>query len=813
MRVDFALFGERGGAHELLSTSLRDDAIALKVRGKTDRPSFAPPGHALQPYTSSFAEGKHYVFAKTFPHEQAARGGMVVTTALFLDLNDITLRSDIGDVLALLPNEPLAISPEAIDLSDAAVSESGQELWRPLAEALVTVGSKRTVVWLGSSFEEQLPLLWHAMWPETRRNFAYRLAFDPQDVSGDQLTIAVVPAALESRWSDFVIVQQVPQALKTPSGAAVLDVDEGKLVRAMKDSLSVPVLALRDIGPLANLAQTFSNERARLDELRSSLHTLGRLCSSPETGIPVKANLVDRTVSTVSLESDAAQIRAFRNLDLRPFASGEQLAVALRRWTAAHCLPLSDTAFLSASFEDLSTMGATFTGGIQDALRSSDPAVSVEALSRWQTLLPAVALPLLKTAIGSGMRDENLAAVDWKLSEPTVTELMNDGLLGSYPLTQIIVLAESLPLKAAIRHLPLERIQSNDRRLSLFLDHIDVKEAFSISFSGLDELHVLAAACIVRQPSLLNSVESPTVAVLLSLSSALEAGLDESQVDDIFLQRVLLALTESTLAPKIAENLWRLILQRIGSLLTFGKRASCWQLIPGALRTQFLAKTAEAWIDAVRADDTATPPERELEQAIIHNLRARTVKLASLPAICRSLSSLDEDTFKQFLFNRPRPMHLDRLLAESLGEIILGRHWRRVVESIYHSAESDPDLKSVLAKCLDLLGRFQRLRSEWLILGRQSEPTAAELWNSVEELAIELYPWGPGDHNIWERAGGDPSLIKVAASGSEAWHHVLTYARNGGCGDVTLSTLCKAMSREYRGNAVLQKLQEYSREQ
>jgi hypothetical protein len=355
MRVDFAVFGERGGAHELLSTSLLEDAIALKIRGKTDRPPFAPPGHVLQPYTTSFADGDHYVFTKTFPHERAARGGMVITTALFVDLEEVVTIQNINKVLDLLPSDLLSAAsdtPGAVEVQDEFSADTVLDLQRSVAESLVTPGNKKPVVWLGSSFEDQLASLWLAMWPETRRNFSHRLAFDPQDVNGDQLTNVTVPITLESRWSDFVIVQQVPPTQRTLSGSAVMGIEEGQPVRELKNLLGTPLPVFREIIPLSNISQTLRKPQAQLDEVRSSLHTVGRLCASPLSGISVKETLVGRAVEAVARESDSVQIRAFRNLDLRPFASGVKLSNALRRWTAVNCMSLNDPSFLTTSFDE-----------------------------------------------------------------------------------------------------------------------------------------------------------------------------------------------------------------------------------------------------------------------------------------------------------------------------------------------------------------------------------------------------------------------------------------------------------------------------
>jgi len=808
MRIDFALFGERGGAHELLYTTLKDDEAAFRIRGKTDRPPFAPPGYNLQPFTSSFADGQYYVFTKAFSDDHATRGGMVTTTAIFVDLDLICRTPDIRGILSQLPTSPTAANRVALELENLEETSSEPQISREMVEALVLPSAKRSIVWLGPGFELQLASVWRMLWPETRRNFAHRLAFDPQDLSADQPTIVTVPEALESRWSDFTVVQHIRRNIRTLSGDTLLDVDQGRDVRRFKEMLGVAVLSPRDIAPLTNITQTYNTSNPGLDELRSSLHTIGRLCPSSSTGVTVKAQLIDRTARAISAELDATQIRAFRNLDLKPFEESEQLCRALRGWVAINILDIVDDGVLRASFDEANSTSATFARGIEDALEGANAERAVNALGQWIDRIPERIVNFLRAAIKSRIPDQYLARVRWKLSENSASELIESNLLSDYPYTKVTVIALSLPLQSAVQHLNITRLHAGDLELMAFLRRVDVKAAFDLSLSS--ELGVLTACCILHDVKLLDSLPLLDVHCLLALSLALEVGLDPLSISEAVLSRVLAELSTVNLLPKDSERLWKLLLDNQVSLVAFSERATCWQKIPGNLRPLFLSRTADAWIDTIREGEHVANPERELEQTIIGSLRAQPPKATLLPTLVQSLPSLDEDTFTRALLGRSRASSLDRISGNLIGEIVIRRGWRHAAESIYGTAKTDFELRPVLSKCYGLLGRLQRLRARWLILGAETSPTETELWTTVEELALELYSWGPGVHDVWERAGGDPSLIRPAATGAEAWHHVLTYARNGG-GDVTLKSLCDAMSHEYSSNEVLQRVREYLR--
>ncbi len=76
--------------------------------------------------------------------------------------------------------------------------------------------------------------------------------------------------------------------------------------------------------------------------------------------------------------------------------------------------------------------------------------------------------------------------------------------------------------------------------------------------------------------------------------------------------------------------------------------------------------------------------------------------------------------------------------------------------------------------------------------------------SKLYDLAADLYPQGPADRSIWERAGGDPSRIQVTGIGRSVWWEALRIlARGGGGANITLSRLVKVMLEDYPGNPAL----------
>ena len=79
--------------------------------------------------------------------------------------------------------------------------------------------------------------------------------------------------------------------------------------------------------------------------------------------------------------------------------------------------------------------------------------------------------------------------------------------------------------------------------------------------------------------------------------------------------------------------------------------------------------------------------------------------------------------------------------------------------------------------------------------------------HNLHDLVADLYPQGPAERSIWERAGGDPSRIQVTGIGRSLWWAALRDLNLGGGGEnITLPRLIETMLADYPGNPALANL-------
>ena len=81
-------------------------------------------------------------------------------------------------------------------------------------------------------------------------------------------------------------------------------------------------------------------------------------------------------------------------------------------------------------------------------------------------------------------------------------------------------------------------------------------------------------------------------------------------------------------------------------------------------------------------------------------------------------------------------------------------------------------------------------------------------WRDLRSLLVRLYPGGPLDERIWQRAGGDLSRLSVQSSGRTAWYDAVNLLERGG-GGATLSSLLSEVQDDFPDHPDVMRLMGY----
>jgi hypothetical protein len=247
-------------------------------------------------------------------------------------------------------------------------------------------------------------------------------------------------------------------------------------------------------------------------------------------------------------------------------------------------------------------------------------------------------------------------------------------------------------------------------------------------------------------------------------------------------------------------------------------RGEVWSKLETPSREAFLNATADGWLKKLRAlpnlEDSLDPV---LENAILSPARisgylADVGNIEVLINVFRRFPRLSHAQFEHQLFSALKHRSVNSFDAILIGKLVMDRHWRGTAAALCHMLLTGhrQDIIPAVQECRTLLGWLDEFQL-W-ISGKLTGITISpdEWWRALDETVTEIYPAGP--EHVWERAGGDPSLINRNQSGHNQWREALTLLRKGGGGrQISTKSLLDVMCGEYWNNQKLQVLREWLR--
>ncbi|WP_333889176.1 hypothetical protein [Sphingobacterium siyangense] len=244
----------------------------------------------------------------------------------------------------------------------------------------------------------------------------------------------------------------------------------------------------------------------------------------------------------------------------------------------------------------------------------------------------------------------------------------------------------------------------------------------------------------------------------------------------------------------------------LNSLRDYGNRASVWSKIPSECRKQFLVNTLT---DCLKEIGHSIGSISELEKPLQDSLQypeivtfviaATDLTIENKLNILETLDSFSEDGAIA-LINRNT---FNKVESDRLGTIVNIRRWKSVAKHIFSLEKSRRDLEQALANCSSQLSFLDKL-SLSLFDSKSGHHSKDDCWDALFEKAIVLYPEGPNEIGLWERAGGHRSDLITHGSGKEKWKRAIGFVKNGG--SPGSSKIIEKMIEDYPRDEILKKL-------
>lgn len=805
-----ALYGERAKGHALLSASPAATDVAPALVYRMDVQGTVPPGTRWSPFLTGFPHEDHYVLARTAP-DTGGRPGMVRSHALFLPRVCAGRLDGLDGLIGLLGDPGGSPLP---DLAMPVGSDGGGSPHRGLVAALMADG-EGPVVWpFETGFEAALVDLWRNLWPEARADLDFRLAFTPADLAGRAPAIVTTPPSLAGRWAGFRVVQA--EAAVTDEAAALLTGEQDPLdLRALVAQVGAGLRSASDLHLVADVARALRGSCA-MQEIVGALRLLCHVAPERAAAGEAKAALVDSAARAMATAT-ASQVRTARNLDLAAVADPSRLWKALADWAATALWSDHDAAVVARTLADASRPDGPVAewrkavGSGVDRLLAGLDAPDATAVWRIVASEPPVLAQLGESLRRHGRAERALAdAVPAHAAEGSVQAWLEVcAAAGLIQLHGACCAAFLKPRDAVARH--IVEVEPNEESLLRSLHRATPADLVSVALAhGLPLLMDRAAKAAAAKPSLLAGLdlENGNARGLWQLSVSREpdawsglrnvrAGFAEllgrmadGEVTD---EPLLVALSATPLA----------------NLLDQPRRAELWGIIPSSARGAYLSATADAWVEAfVRA-----PDEQALEQPLAAHLAAGgrvAALLARLEAepvagciLFRTFPELSQSEFVAWVDRLLTVVpSLDAAACDALGRLVAARSWSAAAEVLADAAIGGrDDLRACVAYFPDLLVWWRRYMLD-LFFG--TTPAFAK-WRTLEELAIELYGFGPKDGAVWTRAGGKEGDIPQGETGADQWRKVFANAERG-ARPLDIRRLVAVMADDYRANQMLQKM-------
>ena len=792
MQIEQALYGENRGGHSLLSAS-GDDGVSTALVQRLDLPDTAPPDAEWSPFLRGFPYQDRYVLSRTFHDTAASRGGMVFSHALLAPLDELVQTPDLRPLLQLLATSdgqrPDATTvrfpctqtpvPQAIDLIDAA-------------EALAATGTF-PVVRLGHiGFDDLVVALWAHLPPEIRLRFSFRLSFGPPDLVEQPMpTLVCTPHGMAARWSGYPVVRTATPHEPDSLAAAILSGRAGAspLIEFMQQ-VEVRPATFPDLR-LAEQAYQLDIGEPSLERRVGVMRLIEKLSPDSDAGDTGKKLLAQRLCDALS-GARAEEILRLRNLQLSAFPEPKRVWNALATWVAENSYSQDQDTEMLSVLEDATTSDAAveewrtaILNGLAAAARSAKSAFP-RAFWRWIKIRPQIVTAVFPHAPAEAGVEERLArAAPRTLDKATAATLQPLALSrGWLRLHGTVLSASASPSDAARRHVAVDTDPSFLEGLRAALRRAKPAELVECALQIEDpRMPRLAGEAVAKDPKLLAGLDlAPnTTQAIWREALAIEPESWQGPTDPAAAFHSILdrLLGGSQTDPMLLERLSDTPLADLGN---YPRRSEIWSRIGGGARHKMLTETANGWLKNAASGHGPAAPEQDLQTAILEDDELERTLSALIPnragaavRIVAALSHYDQQRFLQLLSTlTTRTTSLATPDAESIGRLVLQRRWEDVAAYLLGQFRSGRrDLKPALRTCSDMLDWWDRL---FYALVPISE---FEKWEAFQELAAELYPGGPDEDGLWERAGGDDADLSTGRNGRTRWRNALRKMRKG----------------------------------
>ena len=515
------------------------------------------------------------------------------------------------------------------------------------------------------------------------------------------------------------------------------------------------------------------------------------LTPSADQGVGIKTQL--RTTLEGAVEGmSSEEFLMLRNLDISGFPDPQSFWEAISKWLGAHNFPSVDDPTMQTALSDAGQIpnaveawkSAVWAGIGASVQRDRSPFSA--AFWRWiSDDVTLIDILMDRLDLHPGLDTALADAVPRKLEDTVAHKVLSRMACTQWRHSHAAAAAAAFePREAVRRQLDFDSEGADDAPLRRAIRKARPNQLIALAMEFADSrIIALAVAATAIKPALLVRVDVNTEIGQKIWSGALDIN-EEAWSGPAEPQDALYLLLESLLAgrPVISPLLLALSRSPLADLSKFSNRDLIWVCLEGDALNRFLAATADAWLESL-AEGAHTPvPESELERSILEPARldpfldkSVTQNVVHGTKLFSALPNVPEDRFVIWLEQvLGRHNVLPGATIEHLGRMLIARNWSKALDVLVREFRNGrSDLLPALRICSSLLSILDRY------LFRITPLNKADKQDLFMNIAVKLYPDGPDQDELWERAGGRNSDLDKQGTGSAKWTAALRKMFNG----------------------------------
>ncbi|RCS49200.1 hypothetical protein DTL42_11715 [Bremerella cremea] len=829
MKVEFAAYGDKKGAHALKISSFQASVVE-KTLQITDLAWGLPDSLGSSPMYRARAIDDYFVLTKTIRDTNASRPGMAATTAAFFPLDEVIQVPSFRSLLDLLPDPsvtPVQYSGLDFPLPGSSNSDTKVQLSGMLIESLLD-NSDRPVVWAGmDNFTEAVAELWSLIPPSIRRKLGFAFVCDPSVGNKDGYSVLYCPIALASKWTIKLVTEGPLRsgALDPTTELYFLNPSVRFQINQSMDELGISINGFPELRRACACHNTLQNLESSTNlEATKLLRNLGVLSPQSKLGIDARTRVVNEICSRIKSGSLDA-MKLVRNID---FAQLEASKMAKSAFFEGIQVCLEDSSSNIGTLAEL-VLEAVYhsdrdwaEGTISGFAKYSNVCSDVVAGRVWNLFSESPDL-----AVEAATLMPNIKQHDHVLAVTAPNNVTND--LGiqlcniakkqRLPELHAVGLAAHSSIRNAVQELQNSWSPSELRKsLKRLRARVDIDKFLqTVGQIENEQLSAVAAECCAENPQLLpihfDANSSAWRRVICDIITLSPANPDSLNLIEVAIEDSIQLLLTDELDPAYQRALSK---TRFSNIIDAKNRPKLWDKMDPVANPGFLKSTATAMIDRIhegeiRADEVEPP----LLGAIVHpDFRNRLLpsegeralnKVVNAFDTLNQLGEQDFESWRSTYLARNQPVsNIDAII---LGKFVRDRHWEGVASSLANDVNwyRRQDLRPAVSQFPDLLNWIQRYQFGGIAVRVSPD----EWWHEVETTLTGLYSNGPRTSGIWERASGNPADLVSEGTATNQWRQCLHGLRNGSqSGELTIKSLLKASLSDYRNNTHLRMLDE-----